>query len=398
MPYLLINGHKTYNKKNFMKNLAKTLQISNMHSLEYILESIRTPVTITDHLQADEPIIFCNKAFLDLTGYDRDEVIGKNCRFLQGPETDKSEIQKIKDALSKDSHIRVTFKNYFKGGKEFINDLMVTPIKNSDGKVTHFLGMQMNVTQIVKQAYYEQQLRHMSEEQKKLQALAKAKDEFISIASHQLRTPSSAVKQYLGLLLEGHVGTIDPETLSILRKAYNSNERQINIISELLETAKKDADDYELHKAEENISTIISEVLDELHYITEIKNQTLDFQPVDSLFAFVDRKEFKTALLCVIENASKYSYSDSAITINASKTKENITITIMDHGVGIGEKDLAKIFDKFTRVNNDLSDTVSGNGLGLYWAKRVMGLHGGSVKVASVLGKGSTFTIELPIK
>lgn len=381
-----------------MIGLAQSLEIDDVQSIEYILSAIRTPITISDHQIPDEPIVYCNQAFLDMTGYARKEVLGRNCRFLQNEDTKQREVAKIRDALHDERAVRVTLRNYRKSGEQFMNDLIMSPIQNQDSEVTHYIGMQLDVTTIVQQAKFEQQLLEMQEQQKRLQAIARAKDEFIAIASHQLRTPSSAVKQYLGLLLEGHIGTLDDASLEILRKAYNSNERQINIVSELLQTARKDASDYALHKAHENITTIISEVITELQSSIDLLDQTITVSSANKVFARVDRKEFKTAIMCLIENASKYSVKGASIRVAVETSKKRCTIAIADHGVGIHPKDQHKIFEKFTRVNNELSDTVSGSGLGLYWAKRVIEMHGGSITLKSQLKKGSTFTVSIPVE
>ena len=99
----------------------------------------------------------------------------------------------------------------------------------------------------------------------------------------------------------------------------------------------------------------------------------------------------------LLENASKYSYSKSVIKITIKQTVDAATITIADNGVGINADNLESIFDKFTRINNELSDTVSGSGLGLYWVRKIIAAHGGTIKVTSAIGKGSSFTVKLPV-
>jgi signal transduction histidine kinase len=120
------------------------------------------------------------------------------------------------------------------------------------------------------------------------------------------------------------------------------------------------------------------------------------------LFAYgctarIDSGEIRLVIANLIENASKYSPEGSAITVGVSLQKTAIKITVSDQGVGIPSADIKKIFDKFIRIDNELSDTVSGSGLGLFFVRRIVKLHGGRVKVASHLGSGSTFTVTLPI-
>jgi signal transduction histidine kinase len=111
----------------------------------------------------------------------------------------------------------------------------------------------------------------------------------------------------------------------------------------------------------------------------------------------LDAEEIATCFANLIENASKYSPNGSIIEINVEPDDKFVSVIFTDHGVGINKPDHDKIFDKFTRVNNPLSDTVSGNGLGLYWVKRIVNLHNGEIFIKSRVGKGTSFIVHLPI-
>jgi signal transduction histidine kinase len=104
----------------------------------------------------------------------------------------------------------------------------------------------------------------------------------------------------------------------------------------------------------------------------------------------------KLAITNLIDNASKYTYPGKGITVLVKEKNHQVQISVRDEGVGISKADITRIFDKFTRVNNELSDTVNGTGLGLYWVKRIVKIHKGTVEVVSAPNKGSTFKISLP--
>lgn len=108
--------------------------------------STRMPMIVTDNKQPDNPIVFANKAFCELTGYSKDEILGSNCRFLQGPETDKSEVARIREAVETGEDVASELLNYKKNGETFWNALFVSPVRNSDGEITHFFGSQLDVT------------------------------------------------------------------------------------------------------------------------------------------------------------------------------------------------------------------------------------------------------------
>lgn len=131
------------------KPLVKKVQLveDELFMVWQALGESRGPITITDCQQFDNPIIYTNQAFLDLTGYKKSEVIGHNCRFLQGPDTDQKTVRKLRTAVAKKQHVRVQIYNYRKNGEPFWNDFIMSPVKNKKGIVTHFIGLQIDDTE-----------------------------------------------------------------------------------------------------------------------------------------------------------------------------------------------------------------------------------------------------------
>jgi signal transduction histidine kinase len=224
----------------------------------------------------------------------------------------------------------------------------------------------------------------------------KAKDEFISLASHQLRTPATGVKQYLGMLLEGYAGDLSDSHRTFITTAYNSNEKQLAIINSILRTAQIDSGVYKLKKAPQNLAALVDMVLVDFQPVILMREQLIVCSIDELIEVDVDATEISVALTNIVENASKYSPNGTQITISATQTKRATRISIRDQGVGIDSVDQDKIFEKFTRIDNALSDTVNGSGLGLYWVKRIIEIHGGSIRLTSSMGKGTTFTVLLP--
>ncbi len=223
-----------------------------------------------------------------------------------------------------------------------------------------------------------------------------AKDEFIALASHQLRTPATGVKQYVGMLLEGYAGNLTDKQRTFAQTAYDSNERQLAIINSILKTAQIDFGAYELKIVRQDLAQLITEALKAYRPMLSMRRQIIhcDFEP--GVCALVEPIEFSLVIANLIENASKYSQEGESIIIKVYNQDNDAYIEVLDHGVGIPDKHQAKIFEKFTRVDNVLSDTVSGSGLGLYWVKKIVELHKGKVLLNSVINVGSTFTIKLP--
>jgi two-component system sensor histidine kinase VicK len=222
-----------------------------------------------------------------------------------------------------------------------------------------------------------------------------AKDEFISLASHQLRTPATGVKQYVGMLLEGYAGELTADQKTFAQTAFDSNERQLAIINSILKTAQIDFGAYQLKISEQDMKQLIEETLIAFRPMLMMRRQTISCEFEEEVCAMVEPIEISLVVSNLIENASKYSPEGGQITIKLKREKKFAIVSISDDGVGIKDEDHAKIFEKFTRIDNVLSDTVSGSGLGLYWVKKIVELHGGEINLSSMLNVGSTFTIRL---
>ncbi|HSX29556.1 MAG TPA: ATP-binding protein [Candidatus Saccharimonadales bacterium] len=227
--------------------------------------------------------------------------------------------------------------------------------------------------------------------------LERAKDEFISLASHQLRTPATGVKQYAGMLLEGYAGKLREMQRAMVETIYESNERQITIINDLLRVAQVDAGQIQLIKLPSPLIPLLTDVLNEQAHKFKARAQTVVFDPPpEEIWAPIDVKHIRMVLENIIDNASKYTPPNKNVYLALKKTPRYVLIDITDEGVGIPKEALALIFNKFTRLDNPLSTEVGGTGLGLYWVKKIIDLHGAHIHVRSRPGKGSTFTIRLP--
>lgn len=227
--------------------------------------------------------------------------------------------------------------------------------------------------------------------------LNRSKDEFISIASHQLRTPATAVKQYVGMLLEGFAGELEEQQRQLLKKAYESNERQLKIVSDLLKVAQVDAGKIMLRKAEVPLNSLVKEVIHDLRSIFEGRGQTAEFsEPDHEVYLEVDAASMRMVLENIIDNASKYSEADTTVTVSIEDAEAYVAVHITDEGVGIDPATATKLFEKFSRLDNALSTKVGGTGLGLYWAKKIVDLHGGDIIHRANERMGTTFTVKLP--
>jgi signal transduction histidine kinase len=231
----------------------------------------------------------------------------------------------------------------------------------------------------------------------RLEELNKLKDEFIGIASHQLRTPATGVKQYINLLLEGYADPLSPSQKVFLEKAHESNDRQLRIIDDLLQVARIDSESFRLEKQKVDITDLLKLVIeDQKEHLKENRQKIEIKKPTRKVIINADADRLHQAFENIIDNAVNYSFPNNKTTIEITNKADSIEIAIIDRGVGIARQDFNKLFIKFSRILNPLSVAVGGSGLGLYWANKVIKMHGGSITVKSIPQKGSTFTVSLP--
>lgn len=226
--------------------------------------------------------------------------------------------------------------------------------------------------------------------------LENTKDEFISIASHQLRTPATVVKQYMGMLLEGYVGELTEEQTNMLRKAYDYNNNQLHIINDLLKIAQVDSNKIAPIRKNTDLVALLKEavVSQQADYDEQQIKLLLKFNH-PTIFCSIDPLHIRMVVENLLSNANKYSPGNTTVTVTLDESPDYQVIEIVDQGIGIAPSDISKLFQKFSRINNPKS-TASGNGLGLYWAKKLIDLHNGTINVNSRLGRGTKFTIKLP--
>lgn len=270
-------------------------------------------------------------------------------------------------------------------------------LRDEDGNIIRWVGSTTDIEDVRRTRKLEADTARLMKQRTELMELNVAKDEFISLASHQLRTPATGVKQYINMALDGYAGEINPKLRMFLEKANDSNERQLTVINDLLKVAQVDAGHVILRKQTIDVGEVVPGILNEQSEKFAKRNQEVIFEAPDKkMLANVDGVKLRMVIENVIDNASKYTPQGKNIRVDLRNTDGFVTIAVTDEGVGIAKKNLDKVFQKFLRIDNSLSAEVGGTGLGLYWVKKIVDLHNGTIEVDSRMNKGSTFTISLP--
>ena len=250
---------------------------------------------------------------------------------------------------------------------------------------------------LAKTLYYA--LGRKEQEKQKIEQLLelnRSKDEFISIASHQLRTPATTVKQYIAMVLDGMGGDLNDKQRELLVKAYESNERQLTIVNDLLKVAQVDAGKMQLTLSDCDISVLAARVIDDFKPFFATEGQVLVGEIDEGIHANVDENAIRMVLDNLLENAKKYSLSDSQTILRVYTERDSVNIVVEDEGVGVSNPD--KLFKKFSRIENERATEVGGTGLGLYWAQSIAKLHEGTIYFEPNAPRGSRFVLHLPMQ
>ena len=358
-----------------------------------ITETIREPfIILTNELY----VVSANRAFYKMFKVTKKETEGRRMYELGENQWDSPELRELLEHILPKRRIlnayEITLDFPILGRKT-----MLLNARQVDSKQLILLAVEDITAQKILKLDAQKMTSNLVEQRDQLQKLNDAKDEFIMLASHQLRTPATAVKQYVGMLTKGYAGEVSKKQVAMLDVAYKSNERQLEIIEDLLRVAKVDAGKVYLKKTSYDIGDQIENVMKAQAVLFKSRGQTIMYTPpTERMYVYGDSKLMLMVLENILDNAGKYSQDGKEVKISIEQEGDYTDILIQDSGVGIRKADIDKLFEKFVRIDNQLSASVNGTGLGLYWAKKILDLHNGSIEVDSRVNKGSTFTVRTP--
>jgi PAS domain S-box-containing protein len=372
---------------------------------KYAITFNNAPIGIAHCEPEDGWFLLVNQYLCDILGYSHKELSKKRYKDITTPEDLQVILVAVEDLKEgKIDNYQREQRFYRKDGSAVWVNLRMTVQKNASGDPDYYLITVEDISErkraekaTKKQHELEAKAALLAEQREHLIAISKAKDEFVSLASHQLRTPATGVKQYVGLILQGYVGAVPPAQLDFLSKAYDSNERQLKIINQLLYVARLDAGKIQIRPSRFNLSELLNDIIDEQQLSFKDRRQEIILgMPDEPVYISADVRLLRMAIENLVDNAGKYSADGKNIAVELHAPTNQVSVAITDHGIGIPQKLQSNLFQKFSRLDNSQSTAASGTGLGLYWAKKIIDMHDGQLDLASKLNKGSTFTITLP--
>jgi signal transduction histidine kinase len=230
-----------------------------------------------------------------------------------------------------------------------------------------------------------------------LKELDRVKTDFISIASHELRTPMTSVKGSLSLILSGNLSEIDPDVKEILTIAEKETDRLIRLINDILDLTKMEANKLSLDLQWNQISEVVDSAVQGLAGLYEVSKVSIAVSPyIHPIQVKMDKDRIQQVITNLLSNAVKFSPAGSVITVKSEPYEKGIVVSINDRGQGITVESQAHMFEKFASYDSGKSKIIKGTGLGLPICKAIVEQHGGQIGVKSELNQGSTFFFFLP--
>jgi len=242
------------------------------------------------------------------------------------------------------------------------------------------------------------QPENLAAENEELRRQNATKSDLISISAHQLRTSLSAMKWILKMFLDGDFGTLTPEQVNFMKKAFESDDRMIRLVNEMLSINHAEDTIDAVHMEPTDLVKLIDEVFFDFTGESYKRGIELIFLKPDHPLKLVncDPEKMRVVFQNLIENAIKYSNKGGRVFINISEKDGSAEISVRDTGIGISKEEQTSIFGKFFRATNAKAQDTVGSGLGLYTTKRIIEKHHGKIWFESAKDEGTTFYVELP--
>ncbi|MBF1024451.1 MAG: HAMP domain-containing histidine kinase [Candidatus Nanogingivalaceae bacterium] len=240
--------------------------------------------------------------------------------------------------------------------------------------------------------------RQLRQSNKRLQALDATKDEFVSMASHQLRTPLTSVKGYLSMVLEGDAGEITQTQRQLLEEAFRSSERMVRLVSDFLNVSRLQTGKFVINRTAVDLSQLVAEEVANVDQVANTHKIKVSYRrPARFPILYLDDTKIRQVIMNFIDNAIYYSPDANVVKVRLSVEDGEAVLRVIDKGIGVPISAKKKLGTKFFRGDNARRQRPDGTGIGLFLAKKVIEGHGGTMIFESELDKGSTFGFRLPV-
>ncbi|TSC60438.1 MAG: Uncharacterized protein LiPW15_316 [Parcubacteria group bacterium LiPW_15] len=352
------------------------------HTAAELQQFKRAVDNASDHIIITDPdakIIYVNRGAERTTGYSAKEMIGKTPALWGGqmPKEFYTNMWRVIKTEKKSFTGKVT--NRRKSGETYLSEFSISPILSEDGNIIFFVGVERDIT--------------------KAEEIDRSKSEFVSLASHQLRTPLSAINWYAEMLLGGDAGALNDKQKDYASEIYASSRRMAELVGALLNVSRIELGTFAIEPKPTDIRDIANSVIKELEPKILTKNQVVvsNYSEDVPKLINIDPNLTRMILQNLISNSVKYTPDGGKISIFISKTERDVVVKVLDNGYGIPLNQQERVFEKFFRADNIIPVETDGTGLGLYIVKEIVEKSGGAVSFESEENVGTTFSVTIPI-
>jgi len=363
-----------FSSKTTTKKARKVSIVGGDEGYRLFVEGVKEYAMIM--LDTKGHVIGWNQGAENLLGYKEKEIVGKHFSKLFNREDRKAgkPDTELKNALEKG---KGEDENWLvrKDKSEFWASGVSTPLRDKAGNLVGFAKIIRDLT-----------------DRKELE---QQKDDFISMASHELKTPLTSIKIFADTLQKYLEQKNDTKALSFLMRIQEQITKQENLIRDLLNVSKIQSGRADYQEEEFHVDTVVKDTVKQLQATTTTHRIVVTGKTTHKVHALKDH--IGQVVSNLLTNAIKYSPQADSVVVRLSQDTKNVTVSVEDFGIGVPKEQKKRVFDRFYRGENVKTKSLSGYGLGLYIASQIMKQHGGKIKVESTEGKGSTFSFSLPI-
>ena len=355
-----------------------------IRTLSYAVEQSPSAVVITD---VNGNIEYVNQKFSRLTGYAAEEVIGQNPRILKSDNTRPETYKELWEAITSGKEWYGIFCNKKKSGELFWESTYISPIRDTDGTITHYIALKEDITD---KKLADEKLEYMMAD---IQRSNKELEQFAYVASHDLQEPLRMVASYMQLLQRRYKDKFDNDANDFINYAVDGSKRMQELIHDLLAYSRVGLPGREFEQID--IETVLDRAIRNLGMSIKDSGAVVTHDSMPTMFA--DGIQITQLFQNLISNSIKY-YNEAPprIHISAKQNKKAVTFSVSDNGIGIDPQYYERIFTIFQRLHS--KEKYSGTGIGLAICKKIVERHHGKIWVESLPGEGSTFYFTIPEK
>lgn len=357
--------------------------------LSHAVEQSPVSIAITD---VSGNVEYINPMFSEVTGYSREEILGKNLRILKSGKVDTETYRAMWETISAGRNWNGVFYNRKRNGDLYWDYSNISPIFDKDGKIIHFLATKEDIT------LRKQQEQELLKAKITAENANRTKSDFLAKMSHEIRTPMHGIIGFTDILLGAKIGAQESDYLKVIKSSANN---LMSLINDIFDFSRMESEQIELEIIPFKIAETIDEVAGFMAEKLEAKNLTLHTHIDSEVPAIIngDQVRLRQIILNLTNNAIKFTNQGeinvSAKLLQKTGRKIKLQVAVSDTGIGISKVGRQKLFQSFIQVDDSQSREHGGTGLGLVISKKLIELMGGEISVDSEVGKGSTFTFTV---